>query len=115
MLKKHEINMSIKCVINNQMAKNHMLKIHPGIKQGVVWKIHIYYIVIIVSFPASYRNHFCHIQNGTCIQCKPGWIGMYCDVGILISNFFVKNFLRKRFSEKKQAYRHTNRHEYGMH
>lgn len=30
------------------------------------------------------NDNSCHIQNGKCIQCKTGWLGMYCDIGIII-------------------------------
>lgn len=37
-----------------------------------------------IPCPSNCRDSSCHIQNGTCIQCKPGWLGMYCDIGIII-------------------------------
>lgn len=33
-----------------------------------------------IPCPSNCRGSSCHIQNGTCIQCKPGWLGMYCDI-----------------------------------
>lgn len=37
-----------------------------------------------IPCPSNCRDSSCHIQNGTCIQCKPGWLGLYCDIGIII-------------------------------
>lgn len=39
-------------------------------------------VCMAVTVPVTVMT--CHIQNGTCIQCKTGWIGMYCDIGIII-------------------------------
>ncbi|XP_078327600.1 uncharacterized protein LOC144623185 isoform X2 [Crassostrea virginica] len=31
------------------------------------------------SCPSNCRNHTCHIQNGVCSECEPGWTGTTCN------------------------------------
>ncbi|XP_078327550.1 uncharacterized protein LOC111113525 [Crassostrea virginica] len=32
-----------------------------------------------IPCPMNCKNDHCHIQNGTCFGCKPGWTGTYCN------------------------------------
>lgn len=29
--------------------------------------------------PINCKFNKCHIQNGTCFSCRPGWSGIYCN------------------------------------
>lgn len=33
--------------------------------------------------PMNCKDSTCHIQNGTCFNCKPGWNGTYCKTSEL--------------------------------
>lgn len=40
-----------------------------------------------VPCPGNCNDNSCHVQNEACIQCKPEWLGMYCDIGIIFLLF----------------------------
>lgn len=46
--------------------------------------------------PKSCKDNTCHIQNGTCFSCKPGWTGEYCDTSKMI-NLILFTILNVRF------------------
>ena len=33
--------------------------------------------------PINCRDNVCHIQNGTCYECKPGWIDTTCNTSMI--------------------------------
>lgn len=30
--------------------------------------------------PTNCKNNTCHIQQGICFGCQPGWTGLYCNI-----------------------------------
>lgn len=32
-----------------------------------------------VPCPRNCKNNTCHIHNGTCLECNPGWTGPFCS------------------------------------
>lgn len=32
-----------------------------------------------MTCPTNCKNDICHIQNGNCYTCKPGWTGISCE------------------------------------
>lgn len=30
------------------------------------------------------KDNTCHIENGTCFECKPGWTGIYCKTSMAL-------------------------------
>ena len=38
-----------------------------------------------VPCPVNCKTNTCHIQDGSCFGCKPGWRGATCNTGINIS------------------------------
>lgn len=35
-------------------------------------------------WPANCKDKICNIENGSCLKCKTGWTGIFCDTGIYI-------------------------------
>lgn len=36
--------------------------------------------------PTNCKDSTCHIQNGTCFMCDPGWTGTYCDTSKMMNS-----------------------------
>uniref|UniRef100_K1QFV1 Scavenger receptor class F member 2 n=1 Tax=Magallana gigas TaxID=29159 RepID=K1QFV1_MAGGI len=32
-----------------------------------------------IPCPINCKDNTCHIENGSCLQCEPGWFGGYCN------------------------------------
>lgn len=32
-----------------------------------------------IPCPINCKDNKCHVENGTCFGCKPGWIGLNCN------------------------------------
>lgn len=41
--------------------------------------------------PDNCHENRCEATNGTCEGCTPGWIGEYCQQGVIISHFDSTN------------------------
>lgn len=42
--------------------------------------------------PTNCNDGTCHIQNGTCFYCKPGWTGMYCNASKMTNFIWILHF-----------------------
>lgn len=40
-----------------------------------------------MTCPTYCKNDTCHIQNGNCYTCKPGWTGISCETSKININF----------------------------
>lgn len=48
--------------------------------------------------PTTCKESKCHIVQGTCLKCRPGWTGYYCNQGIAFSEdtcYFFYTMSRK--------------------
>lgn len=52
-----------------------------------------------MTCPTNCRNDTCHIQNGNCYTCKPGWTGISCKT----SKRYIDLKLKKHFKYYRQS------------
>lgn len=39
--------------------------------------------------PTTCKDNTCHIQSGSCFNCKPGWSGVKCNTSKMANNVFI--------------------------
>lgn len=74
---------------------------------NVLWNIHVFETGCInagfygsncdIHCPMNCKDNTCHIQNGTCFMCNPGWTGVYCDTSKTINLFLRFQVLRGNY------------------
>lgn len=44
-----------------------------------------------IPCPTNCKDNMCHIQNGTCFSCQPGWMGTTCSTSktVLSLNIYI--------------------------
>lgn len=47
-------------------------------------KLGIFGINCDLPCPTNCKENICHIVNGTCFGCKPGWTGILCRTGLFV-------------------------------
>lgn len=53
-----------------------------------------------MTCPTNCRNDTCHIQNGNCYTCKPGWTGISCKTSKRYIDFKLNNTSYRMDSER---------------
>lgn len=43
-----------------------------------------------IPCPTNCKDNTCHIKNGTCFLCKPGWNGMNCTTSMMIKSILSR-------------------------
>ena len=50
--------------------------------------------------PVNCKVNACHIQNGNCFECDPGWQGTYCDKGTCRLYFYSAILKKDKYIKK---------------
>lgn len=66
------------------------MKVHFDVNQGC-YKSGVYGEKCSNLCPTNCEDNTCHIQNGTCYVCKPGWTGSTCNTSntCILDNYYV--------------------------